>query len=251
MNIPSPIVLAAEEQAQLDRSLALLGDSIGLLADLEQVYDLLPESHTFQSPLGHEDGVRLNMLLFCRRNLTVGMLTLLRGYDANSRRYLREAIECLAFAICISKEPARAQIWANATDGTAEWNAYRKAFQRAVSVAKTELKGLFEKHDECSKASHPSIQTLARYLRAGNSLTELPIQWADVMNEKLLLLAFFNDLYHYYRIVEGFAQLFRVAAKPESELDNNIAAFWAKLVIHEDRNSRQIEEMNESDHWIR
>ena len=215
------------------------------------MYDLLPESHTFQSPLSHEDGVRINMLLSCRRNLTVGILPLIRGYDSNSSRHLREAIECLAFAICISKKPALAKIWAEATKGNAEWNTYRTAFKRAVGDAKTELKGLFEKHDDCSKASHPSIRTLARYLRTGNSLTELPIQWADVMNEKLLLHAFFNDLYYYFRIVEGFAHLFRLAAKPESELDNKIAAFWAKLVIHEDRNRRQIEEMKESDHWIR
>ena len=163
MENPSSVILAAEEQVQLERSLALLGDSVDLVADLEQLYEFLPEAHSFQAPLSHKDGVRLNMLLVCRRHLTVGMLTMLRGYHADSQRHLREAIECLAFAICITDEPAIALLWEDATKGAAEWKAYRKAFGRAVATAKTRLKSLYGVHDECSKASHPSIQTVARY----------------------------------------------------------------------------------------
>ena len=103
MSIPSPIVLAAEEQTQLERSLVLLGDSIGLLADLEQVYDLLPESHTFQSPLSHEDGVRINMLMFCRRNLTVGILTDGRMFGAWVMTELRIVAEDLFVSVFSSE----------------------------------------------------------------------------------------------------------------------------------------------------
>jgi hypothetical protein len=251
MESSSLIILAAEEQVQLERSRALLRDSIELLSEVEQLYDLLPESHTFQAPLSHEDGVRLYMLLVCRRHLTVGMLTMLRGYHADSQRHLREAIECLAFAICISDQPALGRLWADATKGGAEWKAYRKAFGRAVEAAKSRLKELYAVHDECSKASHPSIQTVGRYMRTGNRLTELPIQWADMMNERLLLLVFFNDLLSYFRIVEAFALLFRDAAKPDSEWDTRTAVFLGKLAIHQDRTSRQIAAMKEADHWIR
>ena len=251
MESSSLVILAAEEQVQLDRSLTLLGDSIELLAEVERFYDSLPESHSFQSPLSHEDGVRLYMLLVCRRHLTVGMLTMVRGYHADSQRHLREAIECLAFAICISDEPALGQLWADATKGGAEWKAYRKAFGRAVETAKSRLKELYGVHDDCSKASHPSIQTVGRYMRTGNSLTELPIQWADMMNERLLLLVFFNNVLLYFRIVEAFALLFRDAAKPDSQWDAQIAAFLGKLAVYQDRASGQIAAMKESDHWIR
>lgn len=251
MESQSLLILAAEEQVQLDRSLGLLRDSIELLAELEQLYDLLPEAHSFQSPLSHEDGVRLNMLLVCRRHFTVGMLTILRGYHADSQRHLREAIECLAFAICISDQPALGQLWANATKGGAEWKAYRKAFGRAVEAAKSRLNELYGVHDDCSKASHPSIQTVGRYLRTGNRLTELPIQWADMMNERLLLLVFFNDLFSYARIVQGFALLFRDAATPDSQWNSRIATFIGRLAVHQDRASIQISAMKEGDHWIR
>src|SRR4051812_35015419 len=119
MENTSLVALAAEEQVQLDRSVALSGDSTELLAEVEQLYDLLPESHSFQVPLSHEDCVRLNMLLVCIRHLTVGMVTMLRGYHAHSQRHLREAIECLALAICISEQPALGQLWAEATKGGA------------------------------------------------------------------------------------------------------------------------------------
>jgi hypothetical protein len=251
MESSSLVILAAEEQVQLDRSLALLGDSIELLAEVEQLYDLLPEPHCFPLPFSHEDGVRLNMLLVCRRNLTVGILTTLRGYHADSQRHLREAIECLAFAMCISEQPALGQLWADATKGGAEWKAYRNAFGRAVKAAKSRLRELYGVHDECSKASHPSIQTVGRFLRTGNHLTELPIQWADIMNERLLLLVFLNDLRSYFRIVEAFGLLFRDAAKPDGQWDARIAAFLGKLAVQQERTNRQITTMNESDHWIR
>jgi hypothetical protein len=245
------VALAAEEQLQLERSLALLGDSAGLVTDVEQLYDLLPDAHSFPSVLSHKDGVRLNMLLICRRHLTVGTLTLLRGYHADSQRHLREAIECLAFAICISEQPAIAQLWADATKGGAEWKAYRKAFGRAVENAKSHLKGLYGTHDECSKASHPSIRTVARYFRTGNTLTQLPVQWADVMNEKLLLLVFFNHLSAYFEIVKGFALLLTDAAKPGGEWDALVDTFLGRLVAHQDRTSKQIASMKDADHWIR
>ncbi len=251
MESPSFVVLAAEEQVQLERSVALLGDRVELVADLEQLYDLLPEAHSFHSPLCHEDGVRLNLLLICRRHLTVGMLTMLRGYHADSQRHLREAIECLAFAICISEEPPNAQLWADATKGVAEWKAYRKAFGRAVEKARPRLKSLYSVHDDCSKASHPSIRTVARYLRTGNTLTELPVQWADMMNEKLLLVVFFNDLFSYSEIVQAFALLFRDEAKADSQWYTHVATFMRKLVVYQERTSRQVSLMKDTDHWIR
>jgi hypothetical protein len=67
MENPSFVILAAEEQIQLEKSLALLGDSVELVAGVEKLYDALPEAHSFQSPLSHKDGVRLNMQLVCRR----------------------------------------------------------------------------------------------------------------------------------------------------------------------------------------
>src|SRR5258707_13363050 len=110
MESSSLIILAAEEQVQLDRSLALLRDSIELLTGVEQLYDLLPESHSFKSPLSHEDGVRLNLLLVCRRHLTVGMLTMLRGYHADSQRHLGRCHERRGWGVGIPEGvPARSR----------------------------------------------------------------------------------------------------------------------------------------------
>jgi hypothetical protein len=63
-----------------------------------------------------------------RSDLLIGCLNLLRGYQDNSLRFLRGAIEACAFGAKIKTHPHPADVWFKAVDGDAEYRTFRKKF---------------------------------------------------------------------------------------------------------------------------
>src|SRR5437762_5206697 len=102
--------LAAEEAKNLDHTLALLGDTYNLASVAERLYDALPSLCRLPNDIETNErtcaaGINGNLVLICRRQLTLGTLTLLRGYRNDSLLHLRKAIEVCAFAAKMGRHP--------------------------------------------------------------------------------------------------------------------------------------------------
>jgi hypothetical protein len=160
--------LAAEEQKNLNNSLAVLGDTYDSLTDIERLYDSLPYLCLFPNDAGTNDktlaaGLGGNLVLICRRQLTLGMLTLLRGYGNDSQIHLRKALETCAFAARMGKHPHMARVWMHAGNDEEAFEKFRKTFTKLFPDDDPQLKILGGHYDTCSKAMHSGIFGVAHY----------------------------------------------------------------------------------------
>jgi hypothetical protein len=108
--------LASEEQRNIDKNLELLGDTYDLISMIEDLYDTLPSHCKFPPDLETNDpgfaaGINSNLMLICRRELTVGILALLRGYRVDFLFHIRKAIEFCAFAAKMARHPELSRTW--------------------------------------------------------------------------------------------------------------------------------------------
>src|SRR5438093_674732 len=114
-------VLSCEEQANVNKHLKLLGASYLLISLVELLYDTLPPMCRFPEDAAtnkpaHAAGISAHLMWICRRQFTVGMLTLLRGYRVDALAHLRKAVELCAFAAKMTRHPDMSYIWIHAND---------------------------------------------------------------------------------------------------------------------------------------
>ncbi|HLG97246.1 MAG TPA: hypothetical protein VKX49_13125 [Bryobacteraceae bacterium] len=159
-------LLAEQENNNLRRTLVLLGDTYNLVTDAEALYDTLPQLCRVPNDYESNDksfavGVYGNLVFLCRRQLTVGTLTLLRGHRSDHKSDLRKAIEICAFAAKMDKHPDRAKIWLSAGTGEDAFEKFRKKFTNLFPTDDALLCELGKHYDVCAKASHPSVYGIA------------------------------------------------------------------------------------------
>src|SRR5450759_1543432 len=94
--------LAGGEATNLELSIKALGDSIQIVSHFENAYgalpplDLLPEGGLESDETMAVVAV-LHEFAFCRRQLTMSVLTLMRAYKGDALLHLRRGIEACAF----------------------------------------------------------------------------------------------------------------------------------------------------------
>lgn len=144
----------------------VLGDSVSLVEDLLGLYKLIGQM-TKESGVEPRDEIvcALTFLLACHYQLTIGSLTLLRGYLTDSFFYLRKAIELCAFAVRVKRHPHLGMEWLRAGDDDASYESYSKKFSGSKIFPDDHplLKQLEKRYDDCSKQIHSSIYALARH----------------------------------------------------------------------------------------
>jgi len=160
--------LIEDERQHYVANAKALGDSTALVHDFENVYAALTPCIEIPPSEPQKMAVvsMIYLLVFCRRQLTIGVLTLMRSYRADSLLHLRRAIETCAFAVRICKHPDLATVWANGGASDDAYAAYRKAFRpRDVFPPDPDheqpLSILKERYDLCSTLMHGGVFGMA------------------------------------------------------------------------------------------
>lgn len=195
-NTPKPSVrrLAIEEEKNLQNSLAFLGNTYELLTALERLYDAFPSIIRLPAadPLPEKTiaaGVESHLALICRRQLTLGALTLFRGYRGDSQGHLRKAIEACTFSAKMDRHPHLAKVWIEVGKSEEAFEEFRKKFAKDLFPKDdAELSSLYEPHDMCSKAMHSSMYGVGLHFIHPQSKPNMPS--LDVFDVRINLNVF-------------------------------------------------------------
>ena len=230
----SVLALSVEEEKNLSRAIQLLGDTYDLVSTVEHLYDVLPQLCRLPGDVETNEaafaaGLSGNLVSICRRQLTLGTLTLLRGYRNESLLHLRRAIETCAYAARMAKHPQMAKVWLRAGTDEAAFDLFRKKFVKLFPADDPLLSFLGEHYDICSKAMHSSIYGFAHYLaqsRRGPTLF-------DVGTDAKLVGSFITAVGVHFVMVRLFYRLlmpYTVAGIQQwaSEMDDGERLFRAR-----------------------
>jgi len=180
----------------------------------------------------------LHLLMKCRSDLLVGSVNLLRGYQGNSLRFLRGAIEACAFAARIKKHPHLADVWFKAVDSDADYQIFREKFVKLFPGDDVLLQELYARFDHCSQMIHNSAYSMAGHFsyRREGTWQSVKFNIFDLPDGPVVAAALYFTLDAHKRILTKFSQVLADSMKAD-------AARWqvrfnsveAKLDFHRER----------------
>jgi len=159
-----------------------LGDGVGLIDNFGELYQslirfvVLPDGG-IATGRAKISILALHMLMKARANLLIGAATLLRGYRANSLLYLRGAIEAVAFAAHVRRNPDLADVWLNSVADCDAYKKYKRKFKNVFPADDTALQPLYERYDFCSRSIHSSPYAIAGNLDYPAAESEMVINF--------------------------------------------------------------------------
>jgi len=223
-----------------------LGPTTELVQDFEDLYQTLADSIRISAADGfnHEQakvgGHVLLLLMKARGDLLVGCLNLLRGYQGNSIRFLRGAIEACAFAARIKKHPHMADVWLKAGESDADYNSFREKFTASKLFPADDplLQELYKTFDHCSQVIHNSVYSMAGNFSFRRDGTQQHIQFNmfDLPDGPAVVAALYFTLDTHKRILTKFSHVLA------DNIKANIAAWQvrfnsveAKLNFHREK----------------
>ena len=248
MNMPlSMTELLEAEAGNYAQAKQFIGNTFELLGDFDCAYERLTASMRFSGlydPQTQEEQAFVSALFlfgFCRRQLAIGLSTLMRGYRADSAMHLRRAIEASAFAVRINKYPELAAVWANAWN---EYEAYRSAFRPQEVFPHLKhpdynptICRLKKQYDFCSKMMHGGIFGIAgHYFKESSSESGAPpfaIEFFDLPADHSLLSSLFWIFDAHLSILQLASEIIR-PYEPDSGATSNVRlnSIEAKLNVH-------------------
>lgn len=242
--------LIEAESKNFEANAKRLDDSIDLIHDFERVYEALTPCLT--SPPSEPDktarAAAVYLLAFCRRQITMSSVILLRGYRADSLLHLRRAIESCAFAVRICKHPDLAAVWGGAGSDEEAYRKYRVAFRTGDVFPNPkhadhlpELAALKERYDLCSRLMHGGVSGLAGHFQT--TPESFRMVFFDLPPDHSLFSTLLLLLDAHLKIATLFGQVL------ESHTNDRLAAWMvrlnsveAKLVVHAQRWAPMIKE---------
>jgi hypothetical protein len=194
-----------------------LGTTTELIQDFDGLYQSLASFIRISAADGMTPeqakvgGYVLHLLMKSESDLLVGCLNLLRGYQGNSLRFLRGAIEACAFAARIKKHPHLADVWINAVDSDRDYKQFREKFTSSKIFPADDalLQELYQAFDHCSQTIHTSVYSVAghfSYRREGTQQT-VKFNVFDLPDGPLVAAALFFTLDAHKRILTKFSQV--------------------------------------------
>jgi hypothetical protein len=195
---------------QAHKHLKLLEASYPLISLVELLYDTLPPMCRFPEDAAtnkpaHAAGISAHLMWICRRQFTVGMLTLLRGYRVDSLARLRKAVELCAFAAKMTKHPDMSYIWIHANDSEEAWAKFRDKFVKLFPQDDRELNILGKFFDEASEAMHSNARSVAHYLSLQRRVVGFPnIGVFDVGSDAVFISYFIRFVDCHVTILDVF-----------------------------------------------
>jgi hypothetical protein len=207
--------LIEAERRNFEATTTTLGTTTELVQDFQDLYQSLADFIRISSADGMTPeqakvgGYVLHLLLKCRSNLLVGCLNLLRGYQGNSLRFLRGAIEACAFAARIGKHPHMADVWLNAVDSDADYKTFRDKFTKLFPADDPLLQELYERFDHCSQVIHSSVYSLAGHFSYRREGTQQHVQFNvfDLPDGPVVAAALYFTLDAHKRILTKFSEV--------------------------------------------
>jgi hypothetical protein len=242
--------VAENESKNLQVSVDSLGDTVSLIHDFESVYDSLPPIMTLPAG-GPESDEKMavvaiiHLMAFCRRQLTMGCLTLMRAQQGDSLLHLRRAIECCAFAVRIWKHNELARVWLNAVDGGEAYKTFRKAFGPGKIFPKPEdpdyerlLDELYERYDRCSMKAHPNVYGMGGHFDYGDSTEKFSfsLNFFDLPPDHSLISGIYLMFDSHKRMLRLFGRMLeRYAGDRMQKWRNDYGYVDAKLDVHREQ----------------
>ena len=155
------------EESNYDVACSRIGDSISLIEELINLYELLASMvETSGIPPTDEVVAPGQFLLMNRYNLTLAALAATRGHINDSFYFCRKAIEACAFAARIKRNPKLAMDWVRAVEDASSYEKFREKFSAGKLFPQGHplLAVLKERYSLCCKMTHPSIISFGRHL---------------------------------------------------------------------------------------
>lgn len=227
-----------------------LGESAELIHDFETIYEAL--TPCLVSPPSEPDksarAASVYLLAFCRRQVTMSGLALLRSYRTDSLLHLRRSIEACAFSVRICKHPELALVWGNAGSDENAYRQYRAAF-KAMDVFPNEkhpdylpeLAFLKDKYDLCSRLMHGGVFGLAGHFKT--TPDSFRMIYFDLPHDHSLFSTLVMLLESHTKILALFGRVL------ESHTNDRMTAWKvrlnsveAKLIVHAQRWAPMIEQ---------
>jgi hypothetical protein len=230
-------VLAAEEQANVSRNLKLLADSYPLISLVELMYDSLPPMCRFPADAAtnkpaHAAGISAHLMWICRRQFTVGMLTLLRGYRVDSLAHLRKAVELCAFAVKMTKHPEMSYIWIQANDSDEARDKFRDKFVKLFPKDDRELQVLEKFFDEASEAMHSNARSVAHYLSLRRRVEGFPnVGVFDIGSDAVFISYFIRFVDCHITILDTFLRCLKKYARNTKEWQKQLRNTKVQLTV--------------------
>jgi hypothetical protein len=207
--------LSREENNNVEKHLELLGDTYDLVTVVENLYDSLPNhcrlplDITTNDP-AHAAGINGWLMPVCRRELTTGTLTLLRGYRIDFLFHLRKAIEFCAFAGRMAKHPHMSRTWIQAGSSEAAWKKFREKFTNLFPADDKELNFLSYSYDEASEAMHGSLKAVAHYFSSERVIDAVPnIGVFDIPSDAVFIGNFIRSIDCHLTILTVFNRILK------------------------------------------
>jgi hypothetical protein len=246
--------LSHTEALNFAESSRVLQESIGLVGEIEALYELLPPQLCWP-PSGANSDEATSMLAaahelgFCRRQLSIGVLTLFRAYWGDSLTHLRRAIEACAFAVRMMKHHNLIRDWQDAATSDIAYANYRRSFKAkdlfpdsAHADHDPILSELKDSYDLCSKTIHGSIFGLAGHFRHPNpENASFEVNFFDLPENGELISTYFLHLNSHKRMVRLFEKSLKGYATGDFVAwEVRMNAVEATLAIHSNTWSKRI-----------
>ena len=238
--------LIEAESQNFQATTTILGTTVELVDDFQGLYQSLTDfirisaADGFTPEQAKVGGYVLHLLMKCRSDLLIGCLNLLRGYQGNSLRFLRGAIEACAFAARIKKHPHLADVWLKAVDSDADYKNFREKFTggKLFPVDDALLQELYQSFDQCSQMIHNSVCSMAGHFSYRREGTQQHVKFNvfDLPEGPIVAAALYFTLDAHKRILTKFSQVLAENIKAD-------AATWqvrfnsveAKLDFHREK----------------
>ena len=231
------------ENANFVATTTILGKTVESVQDFQDLYQSLADfiriSGNGITPEQKKVAFcTLHLLMKCRGDLLLGGLNLVRGYQGDSLRFLRAAIEACAFAAKIKRHPPFADVWLNAVDSDTDYKTFKEKFKRLFPPDDAGLQELRECYDHCSQMIHNSVYAMSGHFSHRRDGTSQHVRFNvfDLPDGPLVGAALYFTLDAHKRILKKFAEVLagniRVDRQVWAIRYNSVEA---KLDVHRER----------------
>ncbi len=238
--------LIEAERQNFQATTTILGSTAELIQDFEDLYQNLADFIRISAADGYTveqakvGGHTLLLLMKCRGDLLAGCVNLLRGYQGNSLRFLRGAIEACAFAARMKKHPHLVEVWLKAVDSDADYKTFREKFtgKNLFPADDPLIQELYQLFDHCSQMIHNSVYSMAGNFSFRRDGTQQQVQFNvfDLPDGPVVAAALYFTLDTHKRILTKFSQVLADNIKADAKTwELRFNSVEAKLDFHREK----------------
>ncbi|MFZ5447862.1 MAG: hypothetical protein ACOZFS_04405 [Thermodesulfobacteriota bacterium] len=220
----------------------LLGETVSLIHDLINLYDLIGEIIEDSKIKAKKESVAaFKFMLACRYYLMIGTLACLRGHLTDSFSFTRNAIEVSGYAFKVKKHPHLTKILIDAANHNESYLIFNQKYKigKTFAIKNDILQRLYKCYEYCFKSIHPSIYSFDKRVTF-HRIEESIIINISFDNFELknnypsdLIRTFLWIIHTHFTIIELFEEIFKNVIKTsEIKWDFNSNSVKEKIQFH-------------------